>query len=197
MLDTHARKYVEPYISSTGRVLLRMGLSANQVTWIAFLLGILTGPLIYFEQPIWAIVFLWLSGFLDAVDGSMARSSKKTSAWGTVMDITFDRIVELSVIVGLAARFPQAQFLLLLLTASIVFSMTVFLTVGALSEKKGIKSFYYQAGLAERTEGFILFTVMILFPAWLLWSTGLFLAVEVFTALQRMFEARRILREEE
>lgn len=70
-----------------------------------------------------------------------------------------------------------------------------FLTVGALTEKKGIKSFYYQAGLAERTEGFILFTLMILLPQWLLWITDVFLAVELITALQRMTEARRILKD--
>jgi hypothetical protein len=97
------------------------------------------------------------------------------------------------VIVGLAVRYPQERLLLLLLTAAIVLSMTVFLTVGALSEKRGIKSFYYQAGLAERTEGFLLFTVMMLFPRWLSWTTGLFLAVELFTAFQRMIEAKRLL----
>lgn len=195
MLDTHGRKYVEPLISKVARVFVRWGFSANQITWVAFLLGISTGLWIYFDQSIWAAVFLWISGFLDAVDGSMARMEKKSTPWGTVLDITFDRLVELSVIIGLAIRFPDAQLLLLLLTASIVFSMTVFLTVGALSEKKGIKSFYYQAGLAERTEGFILFTAMMLLPQWLIWTTALFLAVEIFTALQRMLEAKRILKE--
>lgn len=196
MLDTHARKYVEPMIGSTANIFLRLRLKPNQVTWAAFLIGSVTGVLIYYDQPILAVVLLWISGYLDAVDGAMARKQKKTSSWGTVLDITFDRIVELSVIIGLAAKFPEAQFLLLLLTAAIVFSMTVFLTVGALSDKKGLKSFYYQAGLAERTEGFILFSLMTLFPSWLLGFTGLFLFVEVFTALQRMWEAKQLLSDE-
>ena len=71
--------------------------------------------------------------------------------------------------------------------------MTVFLTVGALSEKKGMKSFYYQAGLAERTEGFILFTMMVLIPSWLVWTTSFFIFVEIFTGIQRMLEAKRLL----
>lgn len=71
--------------------------------------------------------------------------------------------------------------------------MTVFLTVGAVSEKKGIKSFYYQSGLAERTEGFILFTFMMLLTDYLLWITLIFLAVEMFTALQRLREAKKLL----
>ncbi|MCF8566617.1 CDP-alcohol phosphatidyltransferase family protein [Alicyclobacillus tolerans] len=194
MLDTHARKYVQPVIRRTAREFLKLGLSANQVTWIAFVLGIASGILVYLGLPVVAVAALWVSGFLDAVDGSMAREQNRMSPWGTVMDVTFDRIVELGIIIALAIRFPHAQLLLLLLTTGIVFSMTVFLTVGALSENKGMKSFYYQAGLAERTEGFILFSVMVLFPHWLLWSTGLFLFVEVFTGLQRMLEARQVLK---
>ena len=40
--------------------------------------------------------------------------------------------------------------------------MTIFLTVGALAQNNGMKSFRYQAGLAERSEGFICFSFMIL-----------------------------------
>ncbi len=195
MLDTHARHFVQPLIGSTAKALLRLGMTANQVTWIAFGLGLFSGALIVIEHPWLAVIVLWISGYLDAVDGSMARLRNRSSAWGTLLDITFDRIVELSVIIGLAALYPDSHFLLLILTASIVFSMTVFLTVGALTDKKGMKSFYYQAGLAERTEGFILFTLMIVFHQGLLWLTGIFIAVEIFTALQRMYEARHILKD--
>lgn len=131
MLDTHARKFVQPMVGRTARLFLQWGLTANQVTWLAFLLALPTGALIYFDHPMLAVILLWISGCLDAVDGSMAREQQNTTSWGTLIDITFDRIVELSVVIGLAARFPRAQFPLLLLTASIVFSMTVFLTVGA------------------------------------------------------------------
>jgi archaetidylinositol phosphate synthase len=196
MLDTHARKWVQPVIGYTAKKLLNCGMTANQATWTAFVIGATTGLFIYLNMPIAAVLLMWISGYLDAVDGSMARMNKQTSPWGTLLDITLDRIVELSVIIGLAALYPDARFLLLLLTASIVFSMTIFLTVGALTEKKGMKSFYYQAGLAERTEGFILFTLMILLPNWLLWTTALFLIVEMFTGLQRMMEARRMLKDE-
>ncbi|TMW71671.1 CDP-alcohol phosphatidyltransferase family protein [Alteribacter natronophilus] len=192
MLDTHARKYVQPVIGRTADLFLKWKLTANQVTAASFIIGVTAGLWIYFGMPWLAVAVLWLSGYLDAVDGSMARKTKST-AFGTVMDVTFDRLVEISVILGLAFLFPEVMWALLLLSVSIIFSMTVFLTVGAVSEQKGMKSFYYQAGLAERTEGFILFTIMILFPSILLYTTLLFLAVEVFTGVQRMLEAKRIL----
>jgi archaetidylinositol phosphate synthase len=192
MLDTHARKWVQPSIEGTARLLLKRGLSANQVTLIAFIVGSATGLVYYFGFPILAVLLLWSSGFLDAVDGTMARSTK-SSPFGTVMDVTFDRIVEISVILGVAFIHPEIMWALLLLSVSIIISMTIFLTVGAVSEKQGMKSFYYQAGLAERTEGFILFSVMMLFPSIVLWTTLLFFAVELYTGLQRFLEAKRLL----
>lgn len=192
MLDTHARKWVQPSIEGTARLLLKRGLSANQVTLIAFIIGSATGLVYYFGFPILAVLLLWLSGFLDAVDGTMARLTKP-SPFGTVMDVTFDRIVEISVILGVAFIHPEIMWALLLLSVSIIISMTIFLTVGAVSEKQGMKSFYYQAGLAERTEGFILFSVMMLFPSIVLWTTLLFFAVELYTGLQRFLEAKRLL----
>lgn len=192
MLDTHARKYVQPNIERAAKILLKMGLSANHVTTMAFIIGITSGLLIYLNHPSWAVFVLWLSGFLDAVDGTMARRTKPSS-WGTLLDISFDRLVEISVILGLAFRYHDSMWALLLLSVSIIYAMTIFLTVGALSEKQGVKSFYYQAGLAERTEGFILFTLMILFNKYLTALTLLFFALEMFTTFQRLREAKKIL----
>ena len=192
MLDTHARKWVQPSIEGTARLFLKKGFSANQVTVTAFVVGSITGLVYYLGFPVIAVILLWLSGFLDAVDGTMARLTKP-SPFGTVMDVTFDRIVEISVILGVAFLHPDIMWALLLLSVSIIVSMTIFLTVGAVSEKQGMKSFYYQAGLAERTEGFILFSVMMLFPSIVLWTTLLFFAVELYTGIQRFLEAKRLL----
>lgn len=192
MLDTYARKHVQPAVDKTADYLLKKGWTANGVTKTAFAIGLSSGLFIYLGHPMLALVVLWLSGFLDVVDGTMARKTKP-SPWGTLLDISFDRLVEISVILGLAFRFPDSMWSLLLLSASIIVAMTIFLTVGALSEKQGVKSFYYQAGLAERTEGFILFTLMIALPSYLTVITLLFVAVQIFTIVQRMAEAKRIL----
>ena len=97
MLDTHARKHVQPMVEKTADYLLKRGLTADSVTKIAFIIGLYTGVFIYLDQPLIAIAALWLSGYLDVVDGTMARKTKP-SAWGTLLDISFDRMVEISVI---------------------------------------------------------------------------------------------------
>lgn len=192
MLDTHGRKYVQPIIKCFAEGFIRLGLSANQVTIIAFILGLSVSLFIYLDYLLVGMVILWVSGLLDAVDGTIARI-KGSNPFGALMDITFDRIVEIGIILILAVKYPENSFLFLLLASSIIVSMTIFLTVGTLSKKTSEKSFYYQAGLAERTEGFIFFSGMILFPQQINIIVSVFILIIVFTAGQRMLEAKKIL----
>lgn len=193
MLDTHARKYVNPIIELGAEFLLKLKLTPNNVTILALLLGIATSIFLYFDMQIIAVTLLWVSGYLDAVDGAMARRSNSSSSFGTLLDIVSDRIVEVSIVLVLGLKFVDVRYNLIVLTVCILMSMTIFLTVGALSEKKGVKSFYYQAGVVERSEGFIFFSLMILIPSYLGIITNIFSILIIITAIQRFFEAKRLL----
>ncbi|CED93695.1 MULTISPECIES: CDP-alcohol phosphatidyltransferase family protein [Romboutsia] len=193
MLDTHARKYVNPIIELGAKFLLKLKLTPNNVTILALLLGISTSIFLYFDMQVVAVIVLWISGYLDAVDGAMARRSNSSSSFGTLLDIVSDRIVEVGIVLVLGIKFVDLRYNFIVLTACILMSMTIFLTVGALSEKKGVKSFYYQAGVAERSEGFIFFSLMILFPSYLRIITNIFSILIIVTAIQRFLEAKRLL----
>lgn len=195
MLDTYGRKYVDKYINSTSDFLLRLKLTPIHVTFMALVLGLLASAAYYFGYSFISIAVLWISGYLDAVDGAMARKSKKVTKTGTLLDIFFDRVVELAFIVIFALKHNDAVFALLCLTCTIVMSMSVFLTSGMLIENKGKKSFHYQAGLMERTEGFIMFTLMILFNKYMWQMTFLYAALIAFTIFQRLRESIKILEE--
>lgn len=192
MLDTKCRKYVQPVIKLGANLFMKIGFSANDVTVLALVLGLLSGVFIYLKMPIASLILLWGSGYLDAVDGSIARV-KGSTLFGTVMDVTFDRVVEISLILGIAFRYPDQQLNLIILTCSIIISMTVFLTTGVMSDKISEKSFYYQTGLAERTEGFVMFSLMIVFSQYLSIFIITFYLMIFFTAGQRFLEAKRIL----
>lgn len=194
MLDTHARKYVNPFIEKGANFFIKLKLSADSVTILALLLGIFASILLYFGQNIIAVLILWLSGYLDAVDGAIARKTNSSSSFGTVLDITSDRIVEIGIIVVTGIKFVDVRFNLIILLSCILLSMVIFLTVGAVSEKSGIKSFYYQAGVAERSEGFIMFSIMMLSKTYLGIVINIFAFIILITALQRMIEARKILK---
>ena len=193
MLDTHARKYVNPIIELGAEFLLKLKLTPNNVTILALLLGVSTSIFLYFDMQIIAVTLLWVSGYLDAVDGAMARRSNSSSSFGTLLDIVSDRIVEVSIVLVLGLKFVDVRYNLIVLTVCILMSMTIFLTVGALSEKKGVKSFHYQAGVVERSEGFIFFSLMILIPSYLGIITNIFSILIIITAIQRFLEAKRLL----
>lgn len=195
MLDSRARKAVDPLFERFARLLLKLRFTPNLVTALAFLFGLSAGLLLYVRLPVPAVITLWFSGLLDAVDGTMARLSGRSSMVGAVLDVTGDRVVELSFVWALALRHPDCLLPLLGLVSSILLSMTVFLTTGMLAQNHSAKSFYYPAGLMERTEGFILFSLMALFQAFLAPITWVFAGLILFTAVQRLRIAYRLQKE--
>ncbi len=194
MLDTRARKKVEFIFDMGAKFFVNLGMTPTQVTVIAMVTGILAAVLFYFGFEVLSVAALWFSGYLDAVDGNMARRMNRSTKLGTLMDILFDRMVEVSIIIAIALRFQDAALAMVILSVSIIISMTIFLTTGALAENTGKKSFRYQAGLMERTEGFIMFTLIILFPVYATQLGFLFAALIAFTAVQRFLDAFKILR---
>lgn len=192
MLDTRARKFVAPIIHLVASLMIRLGIQSEHITIASFVLGLGAGICLLAGAPLTALALLWISGFLDTLDGAMARRDDNSSPWGALMDITFDRLVELGLILVLGIRHDEALLPLLTLACSIIFSMTVFLTVDALAPRTGKKAFHY---LADRTESFLLFSAMILLPRFLSPLTLLFAAVVVVTGLQRLAQARRLLKD--
>lgn len=195
MIDTHLRKYTNSAFNKSAQILIDLKMTPNKITILALVIGILASVAFYFDYIYLSVGFLWLSGFLDVTDGQMSRILKSSSDLGALLDIVFDRIVELCFILILGIKFPEFSFEFMILLASIVLSMTVFLTVGALSQKNSEKAFYYQAGLMERTETFIFFTAMIITPYVKILATIFALGI-FFTAGQRIIEAVKLLRKD-
>lgn len=192
MLDTHARRLVEPLIARVARGLKAMGFSADTITVLAMLVGVTAALCIALDWPWLGIGILWLSGLLDATDGALARMTH-ASPLGAIMDITFDRVVEMAVIVALAWRFPDAHFLLLILAGAITVAMSLFLSIGAAIRNTSAKSFHYAPGLGERTEAFICLTLMVADSRHLVIWTGVFIAMIGYTMIQRFGHAARLL----
>lgn len=194
MLDTKAKKIVQPVLAALAQRLIQWGWTPNAITVLACVIGVGAAIAVALGYALVAIVLLWVSGVCDALDGTVARMTKRTSAWGTLLDVMLDRVVELSIVIAIASVYKEHAFSLLVLVGTFVVAMTVFLTVGALSTRTGEKSFYYQPGYIERTECFVLFTVMIVFPSMLAWTIWTFVALECMTIAQRMREANTLLR---
>ncbi len=185
MLDTHARKIVDPWIDGVARVLRRARFTPNAVTALAMLVGVAAGVGAARGWTGTAIALLWISGLLDAADGALARMTH-SSPFGAILDITADRVVEVAVIVGLAWRHPEASWDLVILAGVIAIAMSLFLSIAAALRNRSMKSFHYAPGLGERTEAFLCLSAMMAGSAHLRQWTWLFIAVIVLTMGQRL-----------
>ena len=194
MLDTRARSKIDPILDRSARWLLDHGLNPNQVTGAALVIGLSAALVLFLGSPWTAVALLWLSGYLDAVDGSMARQSGKSNPFGAMLDIVSDRVVELGIFWALALNHPESHLAMMGLVSAIVLTMTVFLTTGMLVEKTGRKSFYYQAGLMERTEGFMASTAMMLLQEWLVPLTWLYAFLIGITIIQRLLDSHKLMK---
>jgi len=194
VLDTRARRFVQPFLDAIAAACLRARIGANALTIAGMLVGVVAAAVVLIEHPVAGFVVLWLSGLIDAADGTLARLTKATPL-GAILDITFDRVVELSMIAALAWLHPEARFEMVILAGIIAIAMSLFLSIGAAVQNSSAKSFHYAPGLGERTEAFICLSLMILDPQRVVLWTWVFVAVIVFTMGQRLIHARRMLGE--
>jgi archaetidylinositol phosphate synthase len=177
--------------STAARVLHSIGVTANVATIAAVTIGVLAGVAFAMERVGLGILLLALSAILDALDGTIAREFGGASTlFGGVMDLSFDRVVEAAVIIGIVWRHRELDFYALLLVASWYVNITVFLAVGAAMERIGPKLIDYPPGILERTEALIFFGLLAVVVAagWSWLAAGLCLAMtalEVVTGAQR------------
>lgn len=162
-------------------------IKAEIITYLGAFFGFLTIPFLWAGAIKLSIVCLLISGYLDTLDGTIARLSFTTSNVGAVIDIMADRFVEFSIIMGLFLVDREARSgMCLMMLGSILICVTSFLLVGIFSEKDTEKTFHYSPGLIERPEAFAFFIAMILLPEYFALIGGLFALLTFATAVSRV-----------
>ena len=101
MLDRAATALIKPAINRLARVAVRAGLTANQMTLIGFMIGLVAAILIASHAYLAGAAAILLSRLGDALDGAMARQKQPTDAGG-FLDIALDFLFY-------AAMFAQAN----------------------------------------------------------------------------------------
>lgn len=192
MLDTKYRKAIQPAVDLPAKLLCKTRIRPNHITSLALVTGIVSSIFIGFSFFITGLVLLWISGFLDVLDGTMARLKGQSSKEGAYMDLIFDRMVEAAVMLGLYFALPQYGVWYLLFLISALFNFTTFTVAGALYKNEGKKSMHYDVGLIERTEAFIGFSLVLIFPSFT-WLVLLVLDGLIFlTGIARFYRILRM-----
>ncbi len=129
-LRTRVKAVLERIVRPFARVLMRAGVSPNQVSGAAVALNVVAAVLVIEGQLTAAGIVYLLAGALDLVDGALARVANRVSAAGAFLNSTLDRISEGVVFAAIAWRFatdgrPEAAALTVLaLLGSLLVSYT-------------------------------------------------------------------------
>ena len=164
----------------------------NQVSIFALGCGLFSALFLVFDWVLASIILLLLSGYFDVVDGSIARIKNESSAFGTMLDILSDRMVEAAIVIALVLRQPELSIVGLFMLSSMLLCVSSFLVAGIFSTEVSHKSFHYSSGLMERAEAFAFFILMILFPSWSIGLGILFTVLVLWTAGVRLYEFHKM-----
>lgn len=193
MIDRHALRLLRPLFAAAAVALNRRGISANQVTFAGFALGLAAALLVALGWPGAAIAPLIAGRALDGVDGALARLSGETDR-GAFLDISLDFIFYGAMPLAFAIHDPEANALAAAtLLAAFLSTGTSFLAFSAVAGKRGLKSaaypdkaIYYLGGLAEGGETMACLLAMCWWPeafAAIAYGFALLCAVTILTRL--------------
>lgn len=92
-------------MDSLAKVLVKLHIGPNAVSFLGFLAGMGAGLLFAINLHVWAAVLILISGIFDVVDGKVAAQANKKSLYGAIFDSTLDRYSEFFIYLGLAVYF--------------------------------------------------------------------------------------------
>jgi archaetidylinositol phosphate synthase len=205
-LLTKLKERIQLLMVGEARLAHSIGLTPNQVSLLGLLSALFSAYLYWSSQFDVALLtvaamFLLISGFLDALDGVLARLYGEVTVFGGFLDSLLDRYADafvfLGIIVGWLIKDSAWMFWGF---AALVGSLLVSYS-RARAEAAGIKM--ESVGVAERAERIIILVVASLLstvPGWadaLRWSMVLLAVLTNLTVLQRVIHFRKASKKKE
>ena len=124
MVFSQLRAPVTKAMQPLYKFLARMGVHPNMLTIIGLGLGIVAGWAFAMQEYMVAAVSIGLSGWLDVLDGGVARVGGYASSEGAFLDSVADRLGESAVYIGIVLGFTQITHQLIGLSM-LVFSYSI------------------------------------------------------------------------
>lgn len=165
----------------------RIRINPNILTVTGLLVSVLSAYMFGIGDLIWGGVFIALSGFVDMLDGAVARKNSSITPFGGVLDSTMDRLADAFIIIGIIyGGFTYWLIGILALHASITVSY-----VRARAESEGIKC---NVGIAERPERLVIlmagaFLGYLINPFIMNIAVIIIMVLGYFTVIQRLYHS--------
>ncbi len=179
------------------RPLIRLGIRPNFISFASLLVALISA--VFYSQGAFFAggSFLLVTGFLDTLDGTIARLTGKTTKFGALLDSTLDRYAEFFLFFGLLIYFHDVWVFYIVLLALMGSVMVSY--IKAKGQSLGTTR---SIGLMQRPERLILMILGSFLNAPFRFNhqyqDGVFVAVLVLlavgtniTALRRLYEGKK------
>lgn len=199
MIDAAILPFVKRAVDRPARGLVARGVTADQITVIGFLVGLIGVAACASGAFSLALLCLAINRIADGLDGAVARLTTPTDR-GAFLDIALDFMFYGLFPLGFALHDPVTNALpAAVLICSFIGTGSSFLAFSIIAEKRGItsdqyptKGIFYLGGLTEGTETITLFVLMCLFPQAFPALAYVFASLCVITTITRWLAGWRL-----
>ena len=157
-------------------------MSPNALSLVGFLLSLLAASQVALGHLLWGGLLVLVAGFVDLLDGAVARLGGKATPFGAVLDSALDRLSEAAVLLGLVVHFGGSS-MVYLIYAVLVGSFLVSY-IRARGEGLGL---VMETGLFTRGERVVALALGLVFPVALWPALALIALLSWFTVGERLF----------
>jgi phosphatidylglycerophosphate synthase len=201
MIDPLLNRLLKKPLCILAKQLVKQGISADNVTVVGFILGMLAVPAIILGYYMLALSLILLNRLADGLDGAIARETSPSDAGG-FLDITLDFIFYSAIVFAFICAEPSqnaiaGSFLML----SFMGTGGSFLAFAIMASKHGIdspkypqKSLHYMGGLAEGFETILVLCLFCLLPEYFVLLATVFALICWLTAIIRIWLGYHTLR---
>ena len=198
MLDKKINDFLNPLLSHIAEIINKLKISANFVTLLSFLSGLVCFCYIIDSNFMLALIFFFFNRLFDGLDGAVARINGQSDL-GAFYDIVSDFFFYALFPLGFIFQNIENTYSICFLLLSFVTTQTTFLASAWILEKnKSLillehkKSFFYIGGLTEGFETIICFILMLIFNDIVNIIAYIFGTLCFLTALFRIFFIRKM-----
>ncbi|MFA5629697.1 MAG: CDP-alcohol phosphatidyltransferase family protein [Dehalococcoidales bacterium] len=186
------RKTAERYCTDpVVKLLEKTNVSPNLLTWIGFLIALVTAVFAALGSFIVAGLLLLFGSYFDMLDGSLARRIGKVSVFGEVLDSTLDRLSEGVILIGILYWFSTEGSLWGIMLVAV--AMLSSLVVSYIRAKAEIIKVECLKGLFTRPERVVVLALGF-FVNQMEIALGIIAFFSVITAGQRLYHVWRQLK---
>ena len=189
MFDGNFRNGVDSVVRPVGRVLVRLGVSANLLTCIGLIMSVAACVLVGKGQLQMGLAFLILTAVPDLLDGAVAVAAGTSSKRGAFFDSTADRVTDGLLLCGIAWHLAESEGGTIMLLPMALLGVSSLISYER--AKAELLGYDAKGGLMERAERMVVLGFGLCFEALLVPVLWFMLVLTAFTAAQRFVKVWR------